>query len=228
MPSRDPRPARPAAGAEAAEGGGKVAARGRPRDPEIDRLVREAVLGLLADEGYARTTIDAVAARAGVKRPAIYRRFPNRAALVVDAVRGAFEGASPRAPETDDVRGDLETVLKSFIVALTRTRLGAVLRALVVERVHDAELGAMLHALERERRAVLRAVLRRASREGRLRRGVSEDFAIEAVLGPIYFRLFFTDAPPTPAMARPLAGLVLVAIAPPPSRGGERSGRPSG
>jgi len=97
----------------------------RPRDPAIDRVVREAVLDLLAEGGYARATIDAVAARASIKRPAIYRRFPNRTAMVTAAVKDAFASAPLEVVETDDARRDLVRTLKSAIAQLTKIQIPA-------------------------------------------------------------------------------------------------------
>ena len=81
-------------------------ARGRPRDAGRDVAILEATLLVLTDVGYDQLTIDAVAARAGVGKPTIYRRYPGKAALVAAAVEH-------RAPETPPAtpRGDLRAAL---------------------------------------------------------------------------------------------------------------------
>src|SRR5215207_5169831 len=60
---------------------------GRPRDPRRDAAIRDAALALLADVGYERMTVDAIAAAAGVSKPTIYRRWAGKHELVADAIR---------------------------------------------------------------------------------------------------------------------------------------------
>ena len=59
---------------------------GRPRDPQVDASIRAATLELLVEDGYQATTIQAVARRAGVSAPSIYRRWSSKAELVEAAV----------------------------------------------------------------------------------------------------------------------------------------------
>jgi AcrR family transcriptional regulator len=87
--------------------------RGRKRDPARDAVILDAALAELAESGYAGMTTDAVAARAGVGKAAMYRRWPSKADLALDAV-ARLDGASidPQAlPDTGSLRGDLEAML---------------------------------------------------------------------------------------------------------------------
>ena len=59
---------------------------GRPRDPEVDRSILKATIELLADDGFGGLSIEAVAARAGVGKTTVYRRWPSKTPLVVDAL----------------------------------------------------------------------------------------------------------------------------------------------
>src|SRR5262245_56914508 len=63
--------------------------RGRPRDPARDGELLAATLDLLGEEGYARLSIEAVTQRAGVGKPTLYRRWPSKAELVIDAIHSA-------------------------------------------------------------------------------------------------------------------------------------------
>lgn len=104
MTRRDPAPPRTSA------------TRGRPRDPEVDRLISRAALELLGEVGYDRTSIEAVAARSGVAKASIYRRWAGKPELILDAVR-AQEPASEGAPEdTGTLRGDLLAAFPRFLV----------------------------------------------------------------------------------------------------------------
>ena len=98
--------------------------RGRPRDPGVDVAIRAATVGLLGEIGYARLTMDEVAARAGVSKASLYLRWPNKVALVADALQQRAR-AVPEVPDT----GALPTDMRAFLTALLRAR-GAASRAL--------------------------------------------------------------------------------------------------
>jgi AcrR family transcriptional regulator len=182
--------------------------RGRPRDPSIDEAVFDAVLELLAEGGYAKATMEAVAERAGLQRPAVYRRFRSRSALVAGAVRAALARANPAAPETDDPTADLKAILQNLIRELTRTPLGAAIKGLVSYLEHDAELREAGLALQKERSQLLRRALGRMRAAGRLRSDLEVPVAIEVLLGAVYFRLMFGGRKLTPGFATRLVALV--------------------
>jgi AcrR family transcriptional regulator len=81
--------------------------RGRPRDPKRRQAILDAALALIAEVGYDRTTIDAIAHRAGVSKPTLYRRWAHgKPELVADAIRERHAQTS-RTPDTGSLRGDL-------------------------------------------------------------------------------------------------------------------------
>jgi len=111
---------------------------GRRRDPLCDQAIFAATLALFAEEGYAGISIEGVAARAGVAKATIYRRYPNKAQLVVAAVHvGA--GMTDYLPDTGDVRADL-TAMMTRLVDLLRGDLGPVLLAFAGDRVRYPKL----------------------------------------------------------------------------------------
>src|SRR5690242_21796930 len=84
-----------------------IPARGRPRDPQRRQAILDAAMALIAEVGYDRASVDAIAARAGVSKPTLYRRWPHgKPELVADAVRHARDKAGP-TPDTGSLRGDL-------------------------------------------------------------------------------------------------------------------------
>jgi AcrR family transcriptional regulator len=99
--------------------------RGRPRDEGIDRRVIEAACELLAESGFAETTIQAIARRAGVGPSAIYRRWPSRIELIEQAVFPAFDDL--RVTPTGDIRVDLE----SYVTAIDRAYNAPAARAAI-------------------------------------------------------------------------------------------------
>lgn len=98
--------------------------RGRPRDPAVDEAVLAAAVELLADGGFARLTMDQVAARAGVGKASVYLRWPNKVTLVAEAIQHR-SGVVPAVPNTGTLPGDMRT----FLQALLRT-YGAASRAM--------------------------------------------------------------------------------------------------
>lgn len=89
---------------------------GRPRDPQVDRAVLDATIDLLVEEGYQKTTIQAIARRAQVSAPAIYRRWATREMIIEDAIFGLQDGADvPIPPATDDLRADLLAWTRKFL-----------------------------------------------------------------------------------------------------------------
>jgi AcrR family transcriptional regulator len=111
---------------------------GRPRDPACDAAILQAALEIFAEEGYAGVSIDGVAARAGVGKATIYRRYSSKAELVVEAVRcGA--SVDDRLPDTGDLRADLTSMMQPLIDRL-RGDDAKLLTMFAVERQRDAEL----------------------------------------------------------------------------------------
>lgn len=88
---------------------------GRPRDPQVDRSVLEATIALLVESGYQKTTIQAIARRAKVSAPAIYRRWATREMIIEDAIFGLQPGDVPLPPDTDDLRADLLAWTRKFL-----------------------------------------------------------------------------------------------------------------
>lgn len=98
--------------------------RGRPRDPGVDEAVLSAAVELLADAGFARLTMEQVAARAGVGKASVYLRWPNKVALVAEAIQHR-SGVVPDVPNT----GSLPQDMRTFMRTLMRT-FGAASRAM--------------------------------------------------------------------------------------------------
>src|SRR5687767_6122165 len=115
-----------------------TARRGRPRDPQVDAAIRDAALGLLLDEGYARMTIEGVAERAGVGHSSIYRRWPSKAHMVHEIVfpdDTAYD-VPPVTPLEEVVRGLAVGVVES----LSRPIARAAIPGLMADWQADPEL----------------------------------------------------------------------------------------
>ncbi len=120
---------------------------GRPRDPSIDAAVRRAVLDLLGEVGYARTTVDEVARRANVGRPAVYRRWQSKAHLVLDVL---FEvDMAPQIRRSGDVRADLVELIQGVVRSFRRPPARSALPGLLTDLGDPRERAGILGHLER-------------------------------------------------------------------------------
>ena len=87
---------------------------GRSRDPAVDEAILTAAMDLLAESGYARLTMDQVAARARVGKASLYLRWPNKVALVAEAIQH-HSAVVPDVPDTGSLRGDMHTFLRALL-----------------------------------------------------------------------------------------------------------------
>lgn len=167
---------------EAARSGGS----GRPRDRQIDDAVIAAALALLAEAGYGAVSLEAVARRAGTSRPAIYRRWAGRPALVLAAIADRLD--VPDAPDTGCTLCDIDESFKVFLAAYRTIRPDA-LGALYAECAPDPELRAtyLRTIVEPARRAVGRT-LDRAIGRGDLRPDVDRDLLLDMVGSLVHYR----------------------------------------
>ena len=85
----------------------------RRRGDELDAAIRSAVLGLLVSDGPAGVTMEAVAAAAGTSKPVLYRRWPDRAALLRDTLLKMATSAIPHE-DTGSYREDMLTILRGW------------------------------------------------------------------------------------------------------------------
>lgn len=185
---------------------------GRARDNRIDTAVLTAARELLDENGYAELSIGQVAARAGLHRPAIYRRWPSKRHLVVDVVADLL-GLQP-TPNTGDLRADLTVAMRNLVAALRDTSLSNVLPALVADLANDPDLRAhFLASVFEPRRRTTASALESAIHRGEIDPGIDLDFVLDAIAAPIYYRALFGHLPLTETLADRSVDAVLRAIA---------------
>jgi len=161
---------------------------GRPRDQRATGTILRAALALGEELGFDGVTIEGIAARAGVGKTTIYRRWPNAWAVVMDAF---LEDVTRIAPVQDRA-----TARESFIVSMKlvaksfRGRHGKILRPLIGRAQIDENLRkAMTERWLMPRRQRSREIVRRAIGAGELRKGLEPDVVLDALYGPLYHRL---------------------------------------
>lgn len=165
---------------------------GRPRSAEADRAILQAAVDLLADEGYGGVTMEGVAARAGVGKATVYRRWPCKSALVVDAVTACREsGVQP--PDTGSARQDLLVFVYGFLNHLRTSDAGRVMPALVAELSRSAELAqAFREGFVQPRRAKVLEAVRRGVERGEVRAGVDPELVADGVVAFLLHRFLVT------------------------------------
>jgi AcrR family transcriptional regulator len=162
--------------------------RGRPRSEKAQRAILEAAADLLAAQGLAAVSMGAVAARAGVSKATIYRRWRTKELLALDAVFHSWAAAHRPTRFTGQLQADLLALLRPWVELLRRRPYGSVIAALMAEAQTNAGfVGA--------RREEARALCARAAESGRTAADADVDLALDLLYGPIYHRLFHRHAP---------------------------------
>ena len=188
--------------------GGRGSDIGRPRDPDMDRAILRAAIELLSEVGYVRVTVAEVARRAGVSKPAIYRRWSQKSQLVVEAMVTQIRPGKDN--DSGSAAGDLVALTDELIDVLTRTPLGRVLPGLVAEMAADPVLAASYRDLIiKPNLRHWRAAVERGIASGELSVDTDVDFVLNALVGPLYFSLLITGEPIAAGYARAAVNLVL-------------------
>jgi AcrR family transcriptional regulator len=165
--------------------------RGRPRSDEVSRRILEATIQSLTEESYAELRLERVAARAGVSKAAIYRRWGSKEALADDLL-AELAGPHIAVEETGDTREELLAAVVNPMRALTDTPFGPVIKSLLSQIAVNPRLGDPFRAtVVRARRDEVRRVVQRGIARGDLRADVDPGIATELLVGPVYFRLIF-------------------------------------
>ncbi|MEU5325083.1 TetR/AcrR family transcriptional regulator [Streptomyces parvus] len=201
------------------------------RSDRSRRAIHDAALALVAEVGYRRTTIEGIAARAGVGKQTIYRWWPSKAAVLMDAFldlagraaedAGAGAGdtgeSAPGIPDTGDLVADLKLVLRATVDELNDPALEAPTRALTAEGIVDAKLGAeFVHKLLDPQLALYVTRLRAAQEAGDVRADVDPRIALELLIGPLMHRWLLRTLPLTHAYADEIVEYAVGGLAPRP------------
>lgn len=181
---------------------------GRPRDSHVDHAIASATRELLAERGYPKLTVDAVASRAGVGKAAIYRRFATKQEMIFAATVHDMEEQPP--PDSGSLQGDLAAIGETIATQLTAAAPD-VLHGLLADIHGDAALGARFSStfIERER-FVIDTVLDRAVERGELTRRPDAAIVHALLLGPIFYWILILigDHGRLPELSRSISAMV--------------------
>src|ERR1700722_537127 len=156
--------------------------------------VLTATLDLLTETGLGGLTIDDVSKHSGVAKTTIYRHWPNRSALIIDACLRMTDG-DEEPPDTGSLEGDVRAILTNLAELLVTARWSSILPSIVDAAERDPEIAEVHGKLQRWHAAPLRAALERASLRGEIPPETDLDAIAAALRGPLYFRRWFSREP---------------------------------
>src|SRR5271165_5230332 len=160
---------------------------GRPRSEHARQAILRSTMNLLQKTGFADLTIEAIAANAGVGKATVYRWWPNKGALVVDAFASSAEHEL-HFPDTGSVYRDMSLQMNQFL-GILRTRRGRIVAALLGAGQSDPELlEAFRERFLRPRRQEAYKTLRRGIERGELPKRLNLDLVLDILYGAIYMR----------------------------------------
>ena len=185
--------------------------RGRPRDDTRDLAIHEATLALLKDFGYDRLSVGAIAARAGVSKATIYRRWANKAAVVASAVEHRAATIPPE-PSGATLREDLLQIVTWLAEQIAEQDLGMVAAVLAGMRSDPELAGAMRGRLHRDEAAMIERTLHRAATRGESIASDGDELFTQIVPAVITHRLLIVGKPCDPPFLEHLVDSVLLRL----------------
>lgn len=184
---------------------------GRPRNAAHDEAIVKAVRDLLRASGYGALTIDGVAARAGVGRPTVYRRWPSKAALVIGAL-SELAPAQP-TPDTGSLREDLLAIRRRQMELLSSPEGRRVLPGLAADVAEDEELHRCFYdQYVAPWKAAVEEAIGRAVARGEIGGNADARLVGDVLTGPLFFRVLFAGEPVTDEALESAVDLVLAGL----------------
>jgi AcrR family transcriptional regulator len=180
--------------------------------PEVTQAITDAVLHELAEQGYGRLSMEAVAKRAGVGKSALYRRWGSKDEMIA-AVITEFSVTRAADVDTGSLRGDLRETMQALIGWLTHPLFSRILPDLIAEDMRNPERSrSTRESIGRSRREVGEVMLRRAIARGELPEDLDLELALDVLAAPIYWRLVVRQAEAEPDYVDRLVDYALRAL----------------
>ena len=183
--------------------------RGRPRSEKARHAILDAAAELLLLRGLDAVSMDAVAERAGVSKATIYRWWPSKEMLALDAMLDwAAASAPPR--DTGSLRGDVLALIRPWVREIRRRPFGPVIAAFLNEAQSDPNFADAYrtHFVE-PRREAMRAVFARAAKRGEVQADLDVEVALDLIYGAVYHRLLHGHAKLTERFVHEVVELAL-------------------
>jgi AcrR family transcriptional regulator len=188
--------------------------RGRPRSEKSQNAVLDAAAQLLLEQGLAAVSMDVIAASAGVSKATIYRWWPTKESLAMDALFHDWQGV-PTVEDTGSLRGDLLKLLRPWARLATKRPYARVIAALLAQVQTDpAFADEYRQRFVKPRREQGRVIFGRAVDRGEIPAETKVEVALDLLYGPIYHRLLHGHAPLNDRFVRDVVDTVLSGVVP--------------
>ena len=184
---------------------------GRPRSATADQAILDAALELFVEAGLEGLAVEQVAARAGVGKATIYRRYPGKIDLVIAAARCLTSSVAP-VPDTGTADGDLRAIARGLVHLLTQTMAGQAVAQVVAEVQRNGDLRRAHAEFVTGRRAGTIAAVKRGIERGELRADTDAELVADLLAGPIFYRHLVSGGRLDPAFADRLVDEVLAGL----------------
>jgi AcrR family transcriptional regulator len=169
--------------------------RGRPRSETSRKAILRAAGELLVEHDLSSISMDAVAAHAGASKATIYRWWPSKELLALDALFSDWEPAGPDMPDTGTLTGDLNALIEPWARQLAAKPYARVIAALITKAQNDPQFAEQYHARFVEpRRDQARGIFARAIGRGEIPPDTDIEAALDVLYGPIYHRILHGHA----------------------------------
>lgn len=169
----------------------------RSKMDERVRRSKDSVLAatseLLSEKGFAGVTVDEVSDRSGVAKTTIYRHWPTRSALLLDACSKL--GQKPKMPDTGSMKKDLELLAIFIATQLRSSGMACVLPSILDAAERDRDIAELLTNLHNASMAPFRLALERAQQRGEMSKSRDPSAVIAAIMGPLFYRRWFSREP---------------------------------
>lgn len=194
---------------------------GRPRSEQSRRAILSAAYEAMAETGFAALSVEGIARKAGASKATVYRWWPSKAAVVLDALQEHTDGY-PGFRHSGDTRADLTEELRG-VVAFYGSAAGAALLDLIAQSRFDASLAkALRERFIMARRAETTEVLRAGIASGQLRPDLDVEVTMDAIWGSVYYKLLVSHTPLTATYADQVLATIWPVLAA-PTHGRKRS-----
>ena len=191
------------------------ARRGRPRSERARKAILDAAGELLLQRGLAAVSMDEVAERAGVSKATIYRWWPSKELLAVDALYDEWAAAQARVADTGSLRSDLLSLLRPWVRLLGQRPYGRVVAALITQAQRDPAFAEEYRArFVQPRRDQARAFFARAIERAEIPADTNLELAVDLLYGPLYHRLLHGHAPLNDRFVQEVVDTVLSGLLP--------------
>ncbi|MCQ6358853.1 MULTISPECIES: TetR/AcrR family transcriptional regulator [Bacillus cereus group] len=185
--------------------------RGRPRSNKVSERILKATIELLFEEGLRKTTVDEISARAEVSKATIYKWWPNKNVVSIDAFLFKME-AEVKIPDTGSVREDFLQQLLS-VMRFYKSPIGKVFTQLIAESQYDPHIATIFR--ERflvSRQNAVQVMLQRGFDRNEIRNDIDSKIIIDLIYGPMIYRLLTGHAPLDDNLAKSIVDVVIKGI----------------